>query len=313
MAIQGDGSWEEKMRAQALVSTTWLQDRLGSNDVVVLDVRGNVGKEDVGGGLVQTAYESLKDDYLSGHIPGAVFVDWTKDIVDLDSSIPVQLAEQDAFAAAMEEKGVCGDKTVVVYDNGKMLFATRLWWALTLYGHEDVRVLNGGMQRWLLEGRDTDMSEGCPLKMYGEFEAKDSFARMRVSANDVRGTIQEREKGRGDLVIDARSAEQFSGKQRRSKRAGHIPYAVSVPYKDLIDTDKGGYLPPETVKRALKDRSAFPAPGQKCVLYCNGGVASTAVFFALWQQGVPLAHLGNYDGSFGEWGNAEDVELFPLV
>jgi hypothetical protein len=165
-------------RAGALVSTEWLQEQLdqANSNLVVLDVRGKVGKRDAGGGRVDTEYEALGDDFLAAHIPGAVFVDWTRDIVDLEDDTPVQLAPLDVFAGAMEEKGVGTDKTVVIYDTGKMLFATRLWWALTIYGHEDVRILNGGWQRWTLEGRETESDcTTCPLKLYASFEAREAY------------------------------------------------------------------------------------------------------------------------------------------
>lgn len=96
-------------------------------------------------------------------------------------------------------------------------------------------------------------------------------------------------------------------------RSGHIPCAVSMPYKELIDTKRGGYLPQEQTRAILKAGSALPIEEGRVLLYCNGGVASTAVMFHLWQLGVPLARLSNYDGSIGEWGNQEDEEKFPLI
>ena len=171
-------SAEHDRRAGALVSTEWLQEQLDqeNSNLVVLDVRGKVGKRDLGGGRVDTSYEALGDDFLAAHIPGAVFVDWTRDIVDLENDTPVQLASLDVFAGAMEEKGVGTDKTVVIYDTGKMLFATRLWWALTIYGHEDVRILNGGWQRWTLEGRETESDcTTCPLKLHASFQAREAY------------------------------------------------------------------------------------------------------------------------------------------
>lgn len=128
-------AWEDDMRAKALVSTEWLAERLGSDQLCILDVRGEVGKKDLGNGQVVTSYEALRGDFVDAHIPGAAFVDWTRDITDASSDVPVQLASLDKFASAMEEKGVGTDKTVVCYDNGNMLFATRVWWALTRYGH----------------------------------------------------------------------------------------------------------------------------------------------------------------------------------
>eukprot|EP00802_Teleaulax_amphioxeia_P020776 Tamp_21076.p1 GENE.Tamp_21076~~Tamp_21076.p1 ORF type:complete len:361 (-),score=73.20 Tamp_21076:82-1092(-) len=316
-------SAEHDARARALVSTDWLQGQLDQEDsgLVLLDVRGQVGKKDVGGGRVETAYEALADDFLAAHIPGAVFVDWTRDIVDLeDDTAPVQLAPLDVFAAAMEEKGVGTDKTVVIYDTGKMLFATRLWWALTIYGHGDVRILNGGWQRWTLEGRDTESDcPTCPLKLYASFDAREAHPALRCNAEHVRELLPKLAAPADPLqdcalqLIDARGKVQYDGSQVRAARGGRIPGAVNVPYKVLIDA-AGGYLPVPQLKAKLIECGVSISPSAtQTVLYCNGGVASTAVLFAMWLVGVPLSRLSNYDGSWGEWGNQLDNTLFPVV
>ena len=326
---------EDEQRDRALVSTRWLQDQMhdAAYDLVILDVRGHVGKEDLDGRRVETTYEALRDDFADAHVPGAVFVDWTRDIVDLlDETAPVQLAPLDVFVANMEEKGVGTDKTVVIYDTGKMLFATRLWWALTIYGHEDVRILNGGWKRWTQEGRPTESGVStCPLKLYASFEAREARPALRCNAADVREllpSLQVEHAGTGVLsgewqacqLIDARGAVQFDGTEIRALRGGRIPGAVNVPYKVLIDAEAGGYLPLQQLREELESRGVFLSgdssgnadpPKRETVLYCNGGVASTAVLFAMWQLGVPLSRLSNYDGSWGDWGNRSDDKMYP--
>jgi len=174
-----------------------------------------------------------------------------------------------------------------------------------------VRVLDGGIRRWQLEGRETDRDDGaCPLKIYSEWQASDAIPGLCVGPEAVRSAISS---SGGGVLVDARSIEQFSGKQRRSKRPGRIPTAVSMPYKELVDVERGGYLPLEETRRILEAGGAMPVPGESVTLYCNGGVASTAVLFGMWQAGVPLESMANYDGSMGEWGNQDDEERFPLV
>eukprot|EP00960_Hanusia_phi_P069759 767159-Hanusia_phi.AAC.5 len=212
---------EDLLRDRALVSTAWLQDNLDS--VTILDVRGVVEKLPAEGDFVRTVYRPCKEQFLNGHIPGAEFVDWTADIVDPQSDVPVQLSPKDLFEAAMEEKGVSNDNTIVVYDNGKMLFATRLWWALTYYGHKNVRVLDGGWKRWCAEGRDVSSETDCPLKKYADFKASVDLPSLRCEASDMRAIIEKQSEA---CIIDARNAAQFTSRERRARRLGHEPFRL---------------------------------------------------------------------------------------
>ena len=113
-------------------------------DVRVVDMRGSVVTTQVAPGVEQADYRGARDEYLAAHIPGAVYVDWTTDIIDPDDPVPVQIAPPDRFAEAMAERGIGDDTLVVAVDHSGGQFATRLWWALTYYGHDQVRVLDGG-------------------------------------------------------------------------------------------------------------------------------------------------------------------------
>lgn len=151
-----------------LVTPAWLQTRIGNPETVILDIRGEVAKGAVDSETTyqQTTYRGLKGDYVDAHIPGAIFVDWTSDIAGPDENgVPVQLLPRDALITSFEQHGVSLGKEVVVYDSGTHLFATRLWWALRLTGHSNVKILDGGWKRWLAEGRPVSVDSACPLKV----------------------------------------------------------------------------------------------------------------------------------------------------
>ena len=134
--------------ADVLVEPEWLAAHLGEAEVCVVDVRGKVlppGNE--------PRYRGKRQDYEAGHVPGAVFVDWTRDIVDPDDPVPVQIAKPEAFARRMGQLGIGDGTTVIAYDDYDHAFAGRLSWALRYYGHDAVRILDGGWARWVAEGR----------------------------------------------------------------------------------------------------------------------------------------------------------------
>ncbi len=130
--------------SDSLVGTDWLKEHLNDPDLRVVDIRGYVKKTDLGNGRQRAEYLAARDEYDEGHIPGAVYIDWTRDITDPEDAVPAQIAPPDRFASVMGSLGI-GDAThVVVYDHAGGQFATRLWWALTYYGHDRVSVLDGG-------------------------------------------------------------------------------------------------------------------------------------------------------------------------
>ena len=162
-----DAGWRSGSRLGGLVTPAWVQARLGDPNFSILDVRGEVRKLGVSSdGFEDHEYVGLQGDYVDGHIPGAVFVDWTKDIARTDSNgVKAQLVSEEDFIVTMQEKGVNLSKKVVVYDNGNHLFATRLWWALRTYGHKAVYVMDGGWARWEAEDRPVSADSPCPLKV----------------------------------------------------------------------------------------------------------------------------------------------------
>lgn len=279
-----------------LVSTDWLEEHLLEPAVRVVDIRGYVKTVDAGAGdgKQNSTYVGAKDEYDQAHIPGAVFVDWTADITDPDNPVPAQIALPERFKFAMEDRGI-GDATdVVVVDHAGGHFATRLWWALNYYGHSAVAVLDGGMNKWLAEGRPVT-DEVLPVA-----EASftpDANSPARYEADEVLDAISNPEV----IIVDARDANQYAGEVYRGSRRGHIPSAINLSAKTLFNPD-GTWKSDDELREVVA--AAGISGDQKVVAYCNGGVTATAVLFALDRVGHK--NSANYDGSWNEWGELLD-------
>ncbi len=276
---------------EVTVSTEWLATHLGDPDLRVADVRGKVLPPGS-----KPRYLAKRVDYDAAHVSGAVFIDWTRDIVDPADPVPMQIAQPGPFAAKMAELGIGARTLVVAYDDYDHIFAGRFAWALRYYGHDRVRVLDGGWARWVAESRP---SHSAPPKMSAPSEAFVATARpaLRRTADEVARSL-----GRSDvLLIDARPAEQYAGAVSAATRSGHIPGAFNVPYARLVDPATGRFLDAPALARAFQesgvDVAALP---REVVVYCNGGVSCTVPLNALRLLGRD--DVAVYDGSWNEWG-----------
>ncbi|MBD0253852.1 MAG: sulfurtransferase, partial [Rubrobacter sp.] len=235
------------------------------------------------------------------HIPGAVYVDWTRDITDPDDPVPAQIAPPERFAELMGSLGIGDDTHVIVYDHAGGQFATRLWWTLTYYGHDRVSVLDGGFRKWTAEDRPTtaEVPEPEPAVFVPEPQGG-----WRMDAEALLATSE----GGNAFVLDAREEGQYTGAVVRGEaRAGRVPGAAHLHADSLLDPESGTFRSGQELARRLREAGVPEDRDEPVVAYCNGGVAATVPLFALHRLGYK--RLANYDGSWNEWGVRGDLPV----
>lgn len=263
----------ESERNRFLIETSWLAEHLNDPYLRIVDMRGYVRTVERDG--VQDAlYVGARDEYEQEHIPGAVYIDWSSDIVDPNDSVEAQVAPPARFAELMGRLGIGDQSLVVAYDaHPASQFATRLWWALNYYGHDAVVVLNGGLPKWKRENRP--LANTIPVYPPAVFTLAVQ-PQLRATAEDILAFL-----GQHDVaLVDARDRGQYTGEIARGHgRRGHIPGALSLPREEVIDPETGTFRSNEELAQVFS--SAGVAPEQRVVAYCNGGVAATTSSSAL--------------------------------
>lgn len=272
-----------------LVDTAWVEAHRDDPNVRVLEV-----DEDV---LL----------YEQGHVPGAVKLDWHTELQRPDVR---DFVDEDGFRALMEEKGVSNDTTVVLYGDKSNWWAAYAFWFLKYNGHVDVRLMDGGRQKWVAEGRP--MERGVPHVTRGSYHVPYRDASIRAFADDVLQHLLAVRDGRGALV-DVRSPQEYSGEklhmpeypQEGALRGGHIPGAANVPWAQAVNED-GTFRTAAELAELYRGHGIVPE--RDVIAYCRIAERSSHTWFVLkYLLGYPKVR--NYDGSWTEWGNMVGVPI----
>lgn len=269
-----------------LVSTQWLADHLGADNLVVLDATVVPFTQPNG----RPGYFNGHEQYIiDGHIPGAVFADLTEVFSDPTGDYPFTRPSSELFAIAAGSVGVSNDTTVVVYDSGVGQWASRIWWLFRAFGYDNVAVLDGGLVKWRDEARDTEIGHVEPA--VASFSAVER-PELWVDKAYVESVVDGEEDAA--LVCGLPPAE-YSGEAGHRSRLGHIPGSINVPLGRLLDRGTNALL----AEPALRTTLAPVLSEARIVLYCAGGIVSAAGALALTLLGH--RNVAIYDGSLNEW------------
>jgi thiosulfate/3-mercaptopyruvate sulfurtransferase len=271
-------------REAALVTADWVDEHLDDDKVVLVEV-----DEDT------TAYDK-------GHIKGAVKIDWKQDLQD-----PVRrdFVNKQQFEALLSDRGIAGDDIIVLYGGNNNWFAAYAYWYFKLYGHDDVRLLDGGRKKWELDSRE--LTEDVPSRSQTSYTAGDQDTAIRAFRDEVVEAI-----GTKNLV-DVRSPDEYAGRllapahlpQEQAQRAGHIPTASNIPWSKAANDD-GTFRADDELRELYGD--AGVDFGKDTIAYCRIGERSAHTWFVLHEI-LEQPKVKNYDGSWTEYGSLVGVPV----
>ena len=276
-------------RDEILVSTAWLAAHLDDPNVRIVDCRyyfdGRVGR----------------DEYDKGHLPGAVYLDWSTELSEKERPLVFKVASAERLKRVMESIGVGDDTLLVGYDDEGGHFVSRVWLVLQAHGHGDqVRILEGGITKWQAEGRP--LSTEPPLPRSATFTPRRPDTSFLVTAEEVNRARAEP----GTKIVDVRRRTEFTGEEVRARRGGRIPGATHVFWQGNLDWDgTRAFIPTDRIRARYE--AAGVTPDQRVITYCQGAVRAAHSALALKLAGYPNVQI--YDGSWEEWGDRDDLPI----
>ena len=272
-------------RPDVLVGADWVEAHLGEPGVVLVEV-----DEDT------SAYDK-------GHIPTAVKIDWKKDLQD-----PVRrdFVDKTGFETLLSARGISNDDTVVLYGGNNNWFAAYAYWYFKLYGHNNVKLLDGGRKKWELDSRE--LSTDVPDRATTSYTAQEQNSDLRALRDEVLAAPGKRN------LVDVRSPDEFTGRllapahlpQEQAQRAGHIPTARNVPWSKAANED-GTFKSDSDLQTLYKDEAGLDF-GKDTIAYCRIGERSAHTWFVLHEL-LDLSNVKNYDGSWTEYGSLVGVPI----
>ncbi len=275
----------EYVHPEVLVSTEWVAQHLNDPNIRIVEVDVDT-----------TAYET-------GHIPGAIGWNWT---TQLNDPVRRDIASREQFEELMAGSGIDKHTTVVLYGDNHNWFAAYAFWLLKIYGHEDVKIMNGGRKKWVDEGRP--LTTEVPRVERKVYRAEEPDLRLRAFLQDLLQRLQ-----RPDVaLVDVRSPQEFTGEilappglPETAQRGGHIPGAKNIPWGQVVRED-GTFKSYEELKALYE--GAGVTPDKEVITYCRIGERSSHSWFVLkYLLGYPKVR--NYDGSWTEWGNVVGLPI----
>lgn len=273
----------KSLNIRGTVDTLWLANNLDAENLKIVDATWYMPGSGSAGG----------DDYLEGHIPGAVH--WDLDVIsETDAPLPVTIPSAEDFDAHMSRLGIGSESAVVVYDGSGIMSAARVWWMLRYFGHDNVAVLDGGMPKWKAEGQQLERGQSS-VALATSFVASprpELFASLEDMLSHVSNS--------GTQIVDARGASRFRGEDaetRPNTRAGHMPGSLNLPFGTLLATDKTIALPDE-LERRFGDVGLDAS--KPVAVTCGSGISAAVLALGLFLIGKE--NVAVYDGSWNEWG-----------
>ena len=251
--------------------------------------------------IVEVDYDS-NSNYKLGHIPGSVLFDWKKDI---NEPINRNIVTRRAYEELLQKAGINNDTTLVLYGDFNNWFTAFAFWVFKHYGYKDLRIIDGGRKKWLIE--DRPISKDIPEYSKGNFIAiADTDNNIRAFFGHVRATLENEDEGKA--LVDVRSPKEFTGEvlappeypTEHAQRGGHIPLAKNIPWSQAVNDNDGTFKSPDELKELYESNGI--TPDKEVIAYCRIGERSSHTWFVLkYLLGYP--NVKNYDGSWTEWGN----------